>query len=138
VRNKGTAAQLCEKSEKQCYTEPVTQSEASAHLIVAMTRQEALDLVRQFKQALQEAQIPFDSVIVFGSVARGTMHEQSDIDVAVVGTSFKGDRMEEALAVRRERWPISYKIQPIWMYTENLENRYSTLATEIRREGVEV
>lgn len=103
-----------------------------------MTREEAFTLARKFKSALQEAHVPFDSVIVFGSVARGNMHDQSDIDIAVVGTSFKGDRMQEALEVRRARRPISYKIQPIWLYPENLANKYSTLAQEIRKDGVEV
>ena len=103
-----------------------------------MTTEEALKLARQFKKALEDANVPFQSIIVFGSVARGTMHKQSDIDIAVVGMPFKEDRMEEALTVRQARWPISYKIQPIWMYPENLADKYSSLATEIRKDGVEV
>lgn len=95
-------------------------------------------MAKKFKGQLQKADIPFRSVIVFGSVARGTMSDQSDIDIAVVGTSFKGNRMDEHLEVCRARRSISYKIQPIWLYPENLENKYSTLAQEIKKDGVEV
>ena len=103
-----------------------------------MKRSEALLLARKYKNALQEAGIPITSVIVFGSAARDAMHEQSDIDIAVVGTSFKKNRMEESREVWRARRPISYRIQPIWFYPEHLEDKYSTLAQEIEKDGVSV
>lgn len=104
-----------------------------------MTQQEqALQLAAAYKRALQEAGIPFTKFIVFGSVARNSMHEQSDIDIAVVGTSFKGDRFEEMHMIRTLRYPVSYKIQPIWFYPEHLEDKYSTLAQEIKKDGIAV
>ena len=93
---------------------------------------------RQFKVALEEAGIPFSSVLVFGSAARDEMHEHSDIDIAVVGTSFKGDRMEEMHELWRLGRPISTRIQPIWFYPEHLEDKYSTLAQEIKKDGIRV
>lgn len=103
-----------------------------------MKKTEALDLARQFKMALKGAGIPFSSVTVFGSAARDTMHAHSDIDIAVIGTSFKNDRMQEMHELWRLRRPISYKIQPIWFYPEHLEDKYSTLAQEIKKDGIEV
>lgn len=97
-----------------------------------MKQQEALLLAREYKSLLLKRKIPVRSVIVFGSAARGTMHEQSDIDIAVIGTAFLGSRHEEAIAVRKARWPISMKIHPIWLPPDYLENRFSTLAHEIR------
>ena len=95
-----------------------------------------MQLARQFKKALHAAGVPFDSVIVFGSAARNSMHEQSDIDVAVIGKPYKGDRMDEQHALSRIRRGISYKLQPIWFYPEHLENKYSTLAMEIKKDGI--
>ncbi len=92
----------------------------------------------RFKQALQVEGVPFVSVIVFGSVARNSMHDQSDIDIAVVGKPYKGDRMDEQHALSRIRRRLSYNIQPIWFYPEDLEDTYSTLATEIRKDGIAV
>lgn len=103
-----------------------------------MNRRKALQTARRFKAALKSAGVPFQSVIVFGSVARDTMHEQSDIDIAVIGESYKGNRMNEQLELSRIRRGISYKIQPIWFYPEHLEDKYSTLAQEIKKDGITV
>lgn len=103
-----------------------------------MKKSEALDMARRFKTALEEAGIPFSSVTLFGSAARDTMHAHSDIDIAVVGASFKNDRMQEMHELWRLRRPISNKIQPIWFYPEHLEDKYSTLAMEIKKDGITV
>ncbi|HLD71328.1 MAG TPA: nucleotidyltransferase domain-containing protein [Candidatus Peribacteraceae bacterium] len=103
-----------------------------------MSREEALQTASRFKQALRAAGVPFDSVIMFGSAARDTMHEQSDIDLAVVGKPYKGNRMDEQHALSRIRRGISYAIQPIWFYPKHLEDKYSTLAQEIRKDGIVV
>ena len=95
-------------------------------------------MASRFKQALQAAEVPFDSVIIFGSAARNSMHEQSDIDIAVVGRPYKGNRMDEQHALSRIRRGISYKIQPLWFYPRHLEDKYSTLAQEIKKDGIPV
>ena len=48
-----------------------------------MNQKTALSLAKRYKNSLEEAHIPFLSVIVFGSVARNAMHEHSDVDIAV-------------------------------------------------------
>lgn len=103
-----------------------------------MTQEEALALARKYKKSLQDAHFPVSAFIVFGSVARNEMHNQSDVDIAVVGASFKGDRFKEMTEIRMMRHPISYKLQPIWFYPEHLEDKYSTLAAEIRKDGIAV
>jgi len=110
----------------------------SFHALVMMRQQDALKLARQYKMLLQEAHIPVAMIIVFGSAARDEMHEQSDVDVAVVGASFRGDRMQEMHDIRKLRRSLGYKLQPIWFYPEHLENKYSTLAREIKRDGIVV
>ncbi|MFH0769984.1 MAG: nucleotidyltransferase domain-containing protein [Candidatus Peregrinibacteria bacterium] len=101
-----------------------------------MNREGAMRTASRFKNALQAAGVPFYLVIVFGSVARNRMHEQSDIDIAVVGRPYKGNRMEEQYALSHIRRGISYKIQPVWFYPEHLEDKYSTLAMEIKKDGI--
>ena len=95
-------------------------------------------MAKEYKKLLQAAHIPIVSVIVFGSAARNDAHEQSDIDVAVVGKSFQENRLKEMLTIRRLRRPLGYKIQPIWFYPEQLDDKYSTLAQEINRDGIAV
>ncbi len=66
------------------------------------------------------------------------MHEQSDIDIAVVGRPFKANRMDEQHALSRIRRNVSYDIEPLWFYPEDLEDKYSMLAAEIRKDGIAV
>ena len=103
-----------------------------------MNQEKAFALAKKYKQLLQEAKIPVIEMIVFGSAARNDMHEQSDIDIAVIGTSFRGDRFEEMHDIRKLRHSLSYKIQPIWFYQEHLDDKYSTLAKEIKKDGVSI
>ena len=103
-----------------------------------MNKDDALSLARAYKQLLQKDGIPVQSVILFGSCARGEATPESDIDLAVIGTSFLASRQEEAVAVRKTRWPLSMKIHPVWMHAGFLENTFSTLAQEIKKDGVEV
>ena len=101
-----------------------------------MKQKEALLLAHEYKRLLREAGIPFDTMIMFGSAARDEMHEHSDIDIAVIGTSFRGDRMEEMHAIRKLRRSLGYTLQPIWLYPEHLEDKYSTLAMQIKKDGI--
>ena len=103
-----------------------------------MQKTEALALAKEYKEALLAAEIPFEKVVLFGSFSKGDPHEQSDIDLAVIGRPFKSSRREEALALRRLRRPISYRIHPIWTYSDKMENKYSTLAKEISVHGIEI
>lgn len=111
---------------------------ASFPVLETMNRQEAFSLAKRYKKTLEEAHIPFSKCIVFGSVARDEMHEWSDVDIAVVGASFKGDRLEEMHEIRKLRRSLSYKLQPIWFYPEHMEDRYSTLAQEIKKDGISI
>ena len=97
-----------------------------------------MQTAKRFKQALQAAGVPFDSMIVFGSAARDSMHDQSDIDIAVVGRPYQGNRMDEQHVLSRLRQTVSYKIQPIWFYRKHLDDAYSTLAQEIKKDGIQV
>ncbi len=103
-----------------------------------MNREEALRTASRFREALQAEKVPFDSMIVFGSAARDSMHDQSDIDIAVIGRPYKGNRMEEQHALSRIRRTVSFKIQPIWFYRKHLDDAYSTLAQEIKKDGIQV
>ena len=103
-----------------------------------MNQEMAFALAKKYKHSLSEAKIPFLSVIVFGSAARNQMHENSDVDIAVIGKPFRGDRFEEMTEIRMLRHPISFKLQPIWFYPEHLEDKYSTLAMEIKKDGIPV
>ncbi len=49
-----------------------------------------MDIVRKYAEAVQ-LQYQLISFYLFGSYAKGTPHEDSDIDIAVVANNFSGD-----------------------------------------------
>jgi predicted nucleotidyltransferase len=51
------------------------------------------DLVKKFVIEAKKDNITISKAILFGSYAKGTNHEYSDIDIAVVSNEFEGRRL---------------------------------------------
>ena len=54
-----------------------------------------LKLLEKYLDRLKENNIPVQKALLFGSYARGKPGKDSDIDVAVISTAFKGDRYSD-------------------------------------------
>ncbi len=67
-----------------------------------MGQNRALDIIRQFKQALESADIHVEQLILFGSNAQGTDREDSDIDVVVISPNFSGKTYWERIDILTE------------------------------------
>lgn len=96
-----------------------------------------LKLVKQYGQLVKH-KWPVDQVILFGSQAKGTTHEWSDIDICIVSPQFGKDFFDEKSQLRRLTDKISSKIEPTPMNPITLKSKYNTLSTEIRKYGIEV
>ena len=103
-----------------------------------ISRSAGIEKVRELKGQMLADGIVFDAIYLFGSVARDTAHEWSDIDVAIVCEPFKSSRHEENMEIRRIRRDIDVRIEPICLHPEDFQNKYFGLPHEIRRTGVEV
>lgn len=55
-----------------------------------LTQQTAIDTVRDYAREISNSGIVLKHVILYGSFAKGTQHEWSDIDVALVADDFEG------------------------------------------------
>ena len=80
----------------------------------------------------------FDSVILFGSYAKGTNTEYSDIDIAVVTDDFKNDIIDEELNLMKLRRKIDTRIEPHLIRIEDYKNASTPLIQEIIKTGVKV
>ena len=100
-----------------------------------LTQQEALGLVRRYKQVIAPR---FDNkmkVMMFGSYAKGSAHPWSDIDVAVIVPKVDEDKwLDTSVALGMDVDNVSLLIEPVLM--ENNED--STLYREVMRTGVAV
>lgn len=99
-------------------------------------KQEAVALVREYRRVLARAGVPAKAVIIFGSVAKGTYHRWSDIDVAVVSRRFGRDMHAERVRLMQLGEKVSPLIEPHPFHPNDLKDRWSTIAAEIRAHGI--
>lgn len=93
--------------------------------------------VIQYADALRTRRIPFERIIVFGSHAKGTYSEKSDIDVCVVSRTFGSDYHQALVSLISASTDIDGNLDIVPYTPSDLADRYDPLAREIRRFGVE-
>jgi predicted nucleotidyltransferase len=103
------------------------------------TLQEGKSVAGRLKKAIQKRKdIRLHHVFLFGSVARKAAHEWSDIDVAVVCEQFDPSKVREARVFYSLFPQRDVRMSLVVLHPEEMEDKYSTLAEEIRKDGVEV
>jgi len=94
--------------------------------------------INQYRKLLVDANIPVSQIIVFGSQAKGKTHSGSDIDLAVVSPSFDKDHFDALGRLMRVRDDDTIDIEPHPLHPDDLNDRWSTFAQEIKRHGIRV
>ena len=100
----------------------------------AMTREEALALVRRYKEVISSRFDTEPKVMLFGSYSKGCANPDSDIDVAVIVPSYGDRKFEISKGLWRDVRNISFLIEPVLM----AEDRWSPLYDDVMRTGVAV
>ena len=77
-----------------------------------MDTQQAIDLVRRYADVVR-VHFPVRKVILYGSYARGTAQEYSDIDVAVLVTRIEGDLLDLETTLFRLGREVDFRIEPV-------------------------
>lgn len=103
-----------------------------------MKKEAAIHLAAALKEKLLQQGIPLQKVFLFGSTAKEQAGEQSDVDIAVICTPFRKTRLEENVVVSRAREGIDLRIETICLHPEDMENKYSMIAQEVKRHGIPV
>lgn len=93
-----------------------------------------VETVQQFLALVQQRQ-RVQAAYLYGSYARGTAGEWSDIDVAVISPDFTADLFDARLALMRLAARIDPRIEP-HPFTPERFQPVDPLASEIRRTGV--
>ena len=64
-----------------------------------MDKNAAIEALQEFRKALGGKNIRIDKLILFGSYAKGTQRDGSDIDVAVISRDFEGKSYWERIEI---------------------------------------
>ena len=98
-----------------------------------LTRDEALDTVRRYKQVITPRYNAVPKVYMYGSYAKGCANSDSDIDVAViVPQSEITDPWEQWADLAGDVFKVSTLIEPVLME----DNEDSMLYREVMRTGI--
>jgi len=95
------------------------------------------NLIKQYVDRLEANNIPVEKVLLFGSYMKGTPKEDSDIDIAVISSVFKGDRYLDRRRIVPLRRGIDSRIDPI-PFTPRDYADGGLLIDEIKRTGQEI
>ena len=78
-----------------------------------------------------------EAIILFGSYAKGTENEDSDIDIAVISSDFK-DIIDDGANLIGYTWKIDTRIEPHPITTEDYENVATPFVQEVINTGIRV
>lgn len=94
-------------------------------------------IVTKYIKLIAANNIKVEKVYLFGSHAKGTAGEHSDIDIAIVSKDFSGDRFADRRLVVPLRRKIDRRLEPIPYRPENFKEN-DPLVVEILRNGIQV
>jgi len=104
---------------------------------MASSKSSIINLIKEYIARLKENNISVEKVLLFGSNIKGTSREDSDIDIAVISSSFKGDRYSDRRLIVPLRRGIDSRIEPIPFTPEDYAQG-GILIDEIKSTGQEI
>ena len=96
-----------------------------------------MDIVQKYVEKVCE-NYKIEAIILFGSYAKGTEHEDSDIDIAIITDDFTNDRFDEELNLKKLRWEIDLRIEPHLIRIEDYKEVSTPFVKEIIDTGIKV
>ena len=100
-------------------------------------REDIIRKLKKFKQLVIDSKFPIqiENVYLFGSYAKGTQREHSDIDVAFVVNQFKCNFFKVVPPIWKLRRQIDFRIEP---HIISRDTDYAGMIEEIQRTGIEI
>ena len=92
-------------------------------------------LIKKYYQRLLEKGIKVEKIILFGSYAKGSAKEWSDLDLCVVSKDFGKDPHDELVMLMKLTSGIDEMIEPHPYHPNDLKDKWDPLAVEIRKHG---
>jgi hypothetical protein len=96
---------------------------------MAITEDSVIKIVKMYIEELEKNGIKISEAVIFGSRAKGVVHHDSDIDIALMG-----DRFEDRRRIVPLRRRIDSRIEPIPFRPEDF-NDGGMLVEEIKSTG---
>lgn len=98
---------------------------------------EIMEIVQKYVEKVCE-NYQIEAIILFGSYAKGTWHEDSDIDIAIITDDIKNNIFDEELNLVKLRRKIDTRIEPHLITIKDYNNIETPLIQEIIDTGIKV
>lgn len=95
-----------------------------------------IDIVKKYLTEVRRLGIRVDRAYLFGSYAKGKIWEGSDMDVCIVSDDFGKDYLNDKMLLNRATLKIDPRIEPVAYSPIDFENKYDSLADEVKRFGI--
>ena len=96
-----------------------------------------MEIVEQYVEKICE-NYKIEAIILFGSYAKGTNNEDSDIDIAIITDDFEDDIIDEELKLMRLRRKIDTRIEPHIIRIEDYRKAETPFVKEVIDTGIKV
>lgn len=104
-----------------------------------MAESAVIRVVRSYLRLLQAKGLKADKAVLYGSHAKGTAAEYSDIDVLILSADFGKDRIAEGQLLFKLARLVDSRIEPVPVHpSEYHEDPDSPLIHFALKEGVEI
>jgi len=101
-------------------------------------KKEIKEKIYSFAQKLRLQGFKIDSLILFGSHARGSAKPFSDIDICITSSKFGNDPIEEAAKLRLIADEVDWRIEPHPYKTSSLKMKENPFIYEIISTGIKL
>jgi len=97
---------------------------------------EIIKVIQKYKEIISQF-YNIEAIILFGSYAKGTENEDSDIDIAIISSDFK-DIIEDGANLIGYTWKIDTRIEPHPITTEDYKKVANPFVQEVIDTGIKV
>ncbi len=105
---------------------------------MSSAKDNALNKARKFIELLNLNGIEVSEAYLFGSVAKGATHKDSDIDIAIVSKDFIGIPFYDVQKLSKYRRTIDLKLEVHPFSMEDILVDTPLFFTEIKNEGIRI
>ncbi len=98
---------------------------------------ELMQIVQKYVSKILE-NYNVEAIILFGSYAKGTEHENSDIDIAVITDDIENDIFDEEVKLMILRKGIDYRIEPHIIRIQDYKEVSTPFIQEVIETGIKV
>ena len=105
---------------------------------MSSAKDNALNKAKIFIELLNLNGIDVCEAYIFGSVIKGTTHENSDIDIAIVSKNFTGMPFYDVQKISKYRRAVDLKLEVHPFSIDDTLTDPSLFFTEIKNEGIKI